>query len=289
MLKAIFLGLRPKQWVKNLFIFLPLIFGKKLFVFPANLDTLWAGFLFSIGTGAVYLVNDIIDLEFDQAHPVKRSRTLASGKLNLRQAKISAGILFFLCAIFSLILNTPFGITVIVYFIFNFLYSKIFKDIYIVDIFCIALFLLLRIIAGGFVAGVYLSGWIILLAVLLAVFLGLNKRRQEAKLLSVRLYPCRKVMLKYKLPFLDRMVTAVALLIFIAYLLYTLDSRTVALFGSPKLLYSLPFVYYGIFRYLNLIRKANSDGDPTRIILTDRLLQLTVFCWVIVCVAVIYK
>lgn len=161
-MKYFLFSLRPKQWIKNLFIFLPLIFGKKLFVFPANLSSAAAFLLFSATAGSAYLINDIIDLEKDKLHPAKRLRPIASGKLNKGQARISALILGVLSVVFSFMLNSHFGWVVIAYLVFNLIYSRILKDIVIIDVFCIGGFFLLRIIAGSVVAEVELSHWIIL-------------------------------------------------------------------------------------------------------------------------------
>jgi len=176
--RYLFFSLRPKQWIKNLLIFLPLIFGKKLLVFPANLKTVIAFCFFSLVSSVVYLVNDIIDIEKDKLHPTKRLRPLASGKVSIKQATITAFVLGILSVALCFMLDVYFGYIVVIYLVFNFVYSKILKDAVIIDVFCISGFFLLRIISGGVVTGVELSHWIIIMAALLALFLGFNKRRQ---------------------------------------------------------------------------------------------------------------
>lgn len=286
--KYVFFSLRPKQWIKNLFIFLPLIFGQKLFVFPANLKTVIAFCLFSLAASAVYLVNDIIDIEKDKIHPTKRLRPIASGKVSIRQATITAFILGILSIALSFMLNVYFAYMVIIYIVFNFIYSKILKDAVIIDVFCIGGFFLLRIISGSVVAGVELSHWIIIMTVLLALFLGFNKRRQELKLLERKAIHHRRVLTKYSLYFIDQMIAVITSSIVVTYMLYTVDVRTVREFGTKNLMFSIPFVYYGIFRYLYLIHKIEKSDGPTQILLSDRMLQLSIVLWIVVCGAAIY-
>lgn len=287
-MKYLFFALRPKQWIKNLFIFLPLIFGKKLFDFPNNFKIIAAFFLFSLTSGVVYLINDIIDLEKDRLHPTKKLRPIASGKVSISQALITACILGILSIIFSFMLDIYFGWVVVAYLIFNLIYSKILKDAVIIDVFCIGAFFLLRIIAGGVVAGVEMSHWIIFLTVLLALFLGFNKRRQELRLLERKAATHRHVLLKYNTYFIDQMIAVITSSIVVVYMLYTVDARTVGEFGTKHLIYSIPFVYYGIFRYLYLIHKLGKSGDPMRILLSDGKMQFNLALWIIVCIAVIY-
>jgi len=287
-MKYLFFALRPQQWIKNLFIFLPLIFGKKLFVLTTNLKAAVAFILFSITASVAYLINDIIDIEKDKFHPTKRLRPIASGKMSIKQAKIIALMLGILFIVLSFMLNIYFGWVVIVYLILNVVYSKFLKDLAIIDVFCIGGFFLLRIIAGSIIAGVEMSHWIIIMTVLLALFLGLNKRQQELRLLERNATSHRYVLTEYNLYFIDQMITVITSSIVITYMLYTVDTRTVREIGSRNLIYSIPFVYYGIFRYLYLIHKTNRDGDPTRILLSDRVMQINIALWIIVCIVVIY-
>lgn len=287
-MKYLFFALRPRQWIKNLFIFLPLIFGKKLFHFPTNLKVVFAFSVFSIAASAVYLINDIIDVEKDRLHPTKQLRPIASGKVSIKQAQIVALILSILSIAFSFLLDLYFGLVVLAYLVFNLIYSKFLKEAVIVDIFCIGGFFLLRIIAGSAVAGVEMSHWIIIITVLLALFLGFSKRRQELKLLERKVTSHRQVLTRYNTYFIDQMVTVITSSIVVVYMLYTVDARTVKEFGTKHLIYSIPFVYYGVFRYLYLIHKLHKDGDPTRILLSDRKMQLNLALWIIVCIFVIY-
>lgn len=287
-LKYLFLSLRPNQWIKNLFIFLPLIFGKKLFVYPANLKCVIAFFLFSLAAGVVYLINDVVDIEGDKVHPLKRLRPIASGKIGVQAAWVTAFVLGVVSIVFSFLLNKYFGWIVVVYLVFNYVYSKILKELVIIDVFCLGVFFLLRVLAGTIVVQVELSYWMIFMAVLLALFLGFTKRRQELRLLEGNEAAHRFVLTKYSAYFIDQMTAVITSSIVVTYMLYTVDSRTVGIFGTRNLIFSIPFVYYGVFRYLYLIHKRREDGDPTHVLLSDRMMQINLFLWVGVCIGVIY-
>jgi 4-hydroxybenzoate polyprenyltransferase len=280
--------LRPKQWIKNFFIFLPLIFGKKLFSYPINLNVVAAFFLFSITSSVVYFINDIIDVEKDKLHPTKRLRPIASGKLRMPEAWAAASILGAVSIACSFLLDIYFGIIVTAYLVFNILYSMILKNAVIIDVFCISGFFLLRIIAGSIVANVQMSHWIIFMTVLLALFLGFSKRRQELNMLGKEAIRHRRTLTQYNIYFIDQMVLVITSSIAVCYMLYTVDPATITRFGSSHLMYSIPFVYYGIFRYLYLIHKLKREGDPTRILAADKKTQLNIALWLVVCIAVIY-
>lgn len=288
-LKYIFYSLRPKQWIKNLFIFLPLIFGKKLFVYPENVMAVAAFVLFSLTSGVVYLVNDIIDIEKDKRHPTKKLRPIASGKVTVTEAAISAVVLGIFTLVASFILSKPLTVVLAVYVAFNYLYSKVLKDAVIIDVFCLGVFFYLRVMAGSAVTGVTLSHWILFMTVLLALFLGFNKRRQELSILGrPAAISHRMILSQYSVYFIDQMIGVVTASIVVVYMLYTVDARTVKEFGTEHLIYTIPFVYYGIFRYLYLIHKLKKDGDPTRVLLSDNKMQLNLAAWVIITILVIY-
>lgn len=287
-MKDLFLSLRPKQWVKNLFIFLPLIFGKKLFSFPENAASAAAFLIFSLAAGAIYLINDIIDIKKDRLHPAKSRRPLASGKVSVSSAKIAAVVLIIFSTAAAWALNVNFAKIILIYFIFNLLYSRTLKEVVIIDVFCVGGFFLLRVIAGAYIAGIEPSHWIVIMTVLLALFLGFNKRRQELELLKNEAPAHRDVLTKYNIYFIDQMIAVVTSSIVVVYMLYTVDAKTISLFGSRHLMFSIPFVYYGIFRYLYLIHKLHKDADPTQILLSDRNIQASVLLWVVICAAIIY-
>jgi 4-hydroxybenzoate polyprenyltransferase len=281
-------SLRPGQWVKNLFIFLPLVFGKKLFVYPENLEVLAAFCLFSLVSSTAYIFNDLIDLGHDKLHSLKRHRPIASGRVSAREAVMLASFLGGAALLLSFRLNSCFGCLVLVYFALNIIYSKILKKLVIIDVFCIAVFFLLRILAGSIISGAIPSCWIIFMTGLLALFLGFSKRRQELNLHEQNPASTRSVLDKYNTYFIDQMISVVTSSVVITYMLYAVNSRTVKAFGSEHLIYGVPFVYYGIFRYLYIIHKQNKGSDPTGIVLSDLPLQLNLLLWLSVCIGVIY-
>ena len=287
-MKYLFFALRPQHWVKNFFIFLPLVFGKKLAVWPYNVNTLLVFFAFSLAASVAYLVNDILDVEKDKLHPTKRLRPIASGKVKIRDAYLLAFILACL-SVFSLYaINPGLGYLVVFYLAANILYSKILKKIVIVDIFCIGGFFLIRIAVGSIAADVVMSYWIIFMTFLLALFLGFNKRRQELSLPEKKMADHRSVLLEYNEYYIDQMIAVVTSSIVIVYMLYTIDARTVKEFGTHHFIYTVPFVYYGIFRYLYVIHKLRKEGDPTRILFIDKSMQINLILWFFVCVGIIY-
>jgi len=287
-IKYLFFALRPKQWLKNFFIFLPMLFGGRLFDSQITMEIIFAFILFSMASSSVYLFNDIIDLKNDKLHPLKKLRPLPSGKISVFQASFVASVLAIFLITFSFILDINFGYLIIIYLSFNIIYSMILKHFVVIDVFSIGFFFLLRILAGCIIAEVILSHWIVFCTVLLALFIGFNKRRHELKLLKKRAYGHRSVLDSYSPYFIDQMVSVITSSIVVVYMLYTVDGNTVRNVGSDHLIYSIPLVYYGIFRYLYLIHKRGKGGDPTNILLNDKKLQIDLILWVIVCITIVY-
>jgi 4-hydroxybenzoate polyprenyltransferase len=241
-------------------------------------------FLFCLASSGVYLINDIIDLESDRKHPQNKSRPLASGKITPLQACTAALVLFICALVPAFFFNFYVGLVMAAYLVLNGVYMVWLKNIVIVDVFCIGAFFYLRVLAGALTAGTVLSHWIILASTLLALFLGFNKRRFD---LGVSI-DNRPVYAKYSQYFIDRMVSIVSSSIVIAYALYTMDAQTIARFGTTHLFYTIPFFYYGLFRYMYLLDRGDVGGDPTRIVLKDHIMQLNIVLWLASCVAVIY-
>lgn len=274
-MKYFILSLRPKHWIKNCFIFLPLIFGGKLFYPPAALKSILAFILFSAASGVVYIINDISDMGKDKLHPLKRLRPVASGKISAKLAGMMASLLAVPAVLFSFLLDARLGWIIVIYLASNLLYSKILKEAFLINVICIGFFFLLRIIAGGVAADVELSPWIIIMSLLLALFLGFNKRYKES------VQAGKKMILR---PILALITPS----ILICYILYTLDTKTIHRAGTNHLIYSIPFVFYGVLRYLYIINKKNAGGDPTYILFADKRLQLNLLLWSAVCIGVIY-
>ena len=284
MIKDIFFAIRPYQWMKNFFVFAPLLFGNKLFDLSAFLKTTLMFVLFSLTASAIYLINDINDLENDRQNPDKRFRSLALGKFTELQAKIAAGILGSIAIGCSFMLDIRAAGVLIVYVGLNGLYMKFFKKEVILDAFCIGGFFFLRILAGAVAGEVFLSNWLILCTILLALFLAFNKRHYDLRLVKQGSF----LKNNYSRYFINRMVSIISASLVIVYALYAADPETITKFGTNHLLYTIPFVYYGLFRYLYLIDKKGLGGDPTRILLSDGRMQLNLLLWVFACIAIIY-
>lgn len=287
-IKYFFSALRPQHWVKNFLIFLPLIFGKKLFIYPANLNVVIAVPIFSMAAFAAYLVNDILDREKDKFYPQKRLRPVASGKISVKEAKVLALILAFVSLGLAIALNINFALILAAYIVLNVIYSKVLKNILIIDILCISIFFILRILAGSIVAEIIPSPWIILMTLLLSSFLGFSKRYQELKFLGGREIPHRQVLVKYSVSFLNRTMGFIAFLTILTYVLYTLDAITIKQAGNKNLIYSSPFVACGILRYLYLVHKINNVIDPVYILISDSAMQINIVLWVGVCIKLLY-
>ena len=287
-IKYFLLLLRPKQWVKNLFIFIPLIFGKKFFSFHHVIYSSTTFFIFCIVSGVAYIFNDIQDLENDKVSPVKASRPLVSNKINIKEASLIACFLGILGILWAFYFNLKLGLLVSLYLFINLLYSKILKKIVIIDVFCIAGFFLLRIVAGAVVIQVEVSHWLIFMIILLALFLGFNKRRREIENLKEKAILSRDVLERYDIYFIDQMNSIIAASIVATYMLYTIDLRTVNMFGTKNLIYTIPFVYYGIFRFIYLMHKKEVDSDPVNVLFSDFKMKLNIVLWVLVCFIVIY-
>jgi 4-hydroxybenzoate polyprenyltransferase len=287
-MKQLLIAMRPKHWIKNLFLFLPLVFGEKLFSSPENYRVVIGFLIFSVTASAIYLLNDVLDMENDKLHSVKKLRPLAAGSVSPRTAVGTAVLLCALALFCGFKLDFYFGLSLVSYVVLNFLYMKYMKHVVILDVFCLGIFFVVRIIAGTALADVAFSHWMIFMVVLLAMFLGFNKRRQEFQQMGEDAVSHRSVLAKYNLYFIDQMISVLTSSLVIVYMLYTVDERTLRGFGTAHLYYSVPFVYYGIFRYLYLVHKRKTAEDPTFVLLSDGMMQLNLVLWAAICVGVIY-
>jgi len=280
--------MRPKQWVKNLFVLSPLLFSQHLFEANTLLMS-WAGFaVFSLTASTIYILNDIIDAKKDRLHPVKAHRPIASGALPVRVAWIAVFLLTPLSILLAWMLRAEFAIVVILYFVLNAVYSAFLKRAVIIDVMTIAASFVLRIVAGAVIIAVPMSEWLLICTSLLALFLGFSKRRHEIMILEGDAHIHRPVLLEYNTYFLDQMISLVTASTLLCYILYTVADDTVLKFGSKNLLLTTPFVLYGLFRYLYLVHQRQTGGDPTTVFLTDKPLMLNVFLWASSVVFIIY-
>ncbi len=270
---------RPEHWVKNLFVFIPAFFAARLSDPWLLLRAGICFMAFSMTASAVYILNDLADAEQDKNHPDKCKRPIASGAVSKTSAIILLAIMLgsgFLAAFY---LGWPVLIISAVYFIVNILYSFSLKHIAIVDVSLIGLGFLLRVFAGGAATGVEVSQWLIVLTFLLALILGLAKRRGEY-LVETKGHTFRKALEGYNLPFLDVSMVVCSTVAIVAYLMYCFSPEVTERIGSDRIFYSAFFVVIGILRYLQLTLVYNKTESPTRALLRDRFLQLTLLCWI---------
>lgn len=281
--------LRPKQWIKNVIVFAALIFAKQLFS-PALAFASGRAFLaFCLTASAVYILNDIADVEADRAHPVKRNRPLASGALSRRSALIILFLLLALDVIICLQMPTLFSMVLVSYFLLNLAYSFKLKEVILLDVFLIAAGFMLRVLGGAYAIGAQVSSWIVLCSMFISLFLGFAKRRAEL-VHAGEAGPAvqRPVLMLYRVEFLDQMLTIAAAGAVISYALYTVAPRTMEMFGTEKLIYTTIFVIYGVFRYLYLIHFGRESENPTNALTSDVPIIVNGLLWVIACIYLIY-
>ncbi|MEW6566740.1 MAG: decaprenyl-phosphate phosphoribosyltransferase, partial [Chloroflexota bacterium] len=287
MLGLILKSLRPRQWPKNAFIFAALVFDRQLFS-PIPFLRIAAGFLLlCLASGLVYIINDLVDLPFDRQHPTKRNRPLASGRLSVEAGRAAAAILTAVTLAASLALNLNFALIVAAYFVSNLLYSFWLKHIPIIDVFVVASGFVLRVAAGVVLLTVErFSPWLYVCTTLLALYIGFGKRRAEMVLLAEGANAHRRVLDGYTIPLLDNLIIIVSGTSIVAYSLYTFSA--VNLPSNHLMMLTIPFVMYGIFRYLLLIHVNNAGGAPEEMLLSDRPLLATVLLWGLSSVAILY-
>ncbi len=285
----IFRSLRPKQWTKNIILFAPLIFSQNIGNRELALSTLISFIVFCMLSSTVYILNDLIDLEQDKIHPVKSKRPLASGLLKPAYAVITFVVLLILSTVISLVyLNLLFISVAGAYFLLQVAYSIKLKHIVIIDVFSIAAGFSLRVLAGAEAIEVTFSTWLFFCTILLALFLALSKRRNEIILLDNNATNHRKILFEYSANLLDQMISIVSTTTVIAYILYTVSPETVNKFGTDNLKYTVPFVLYGIFRYLYLMHQRNEGGSPEKVLLNDRPILLTVITYCLTACYILY-
>ncbi|HVR30011.1 MAG TPA: decaprenyl-phosphate phosphoribosyltransferase [Thermoanaerobaculia bacterium] len=288
MLKALVVSLRPAQWSKNLFVLAPLVFAGGLS------DPTMAGrglLAFAVWSGAassVYLLNDLRDRGKDRLHPLKRLRPIATGALSPAAASAVSLALAGGALGGALYLGTRFGVFLLGYLVLNVLYSFGLKNVVILDVMAVAFGYVLRVEGGAAAIGVEVSTWILLCTTFVALFLAFSKRRHELLLLSENAAHQRGVLIHYGPTFLDQMINVVTASTLISYALYTLAPETADKFGTPGLTYTLPFVLFGIFRYLYLVYQVTDERNPTEAILRDLPSVLNVALWGLAVVAIIY-
>ena len=269
-------------------VFAALAFSKHLFERGPLLRSLLAFSLFCALSGAVYLLNDVADVERDRLHPVKRLRPVASGELAVRTAALVAAGLGLGALGGSWLLGPAVLISAACYLVLNLLYSLWLKEVVIVDVLAVSLGFVIRAVAGGVAIGVAVSDWLLICTVLLALFLSLSKRRYELTSLSGAAPGHRASLAEYSPYLLDQMIGVVTASCLMAYAFYTTAEETRQKFQTDRLAWTIPFVLYGIFRYLYLVHQKEKGGSPTDVLLTDRPLLVAVALWAVAVVAIVY-
>ncbi|MBK7877202.1 MAG: decaprenyl-phosphate phosphoribosyltransferase [Planctomycetes bacterium] len=293
-------ALRPHQWVKNVFVLAALVFagGERGALLSGDrwdlYRTLFAFAAFCLGSSAIYLVNDVMDVESDRLHPTKKKRPIAAGEVRVPTA-LGASVL---CVLGALLLgheaggsSVPVMWIVAAYMALNLAYSLKLKHVVIVDAFCIAAGFILRVLAGGQAANAVISHWLVLCTLFLALFLALCKRRAETDLLGENRGGHRSILLEYNTAFLDQMVTVLAACTIVTYTMYTVAEETVHKFGSGyRLMWTVPFVVFGLARYMLLVHTQKGGGSPTKVLLGgDLLFFLNGLGWVATVVWAVYS
>jgi len=292
--------IRVHQWVKNLFVFVPLLFSLHLFDLNYFLQTLSAFFVFCLASSAIYVINDIVDIEADRVHPVKKNRPLPSGQITVQSAVITASLLLIVVFWLMMYFNKEFIFLVVGFIFLNVVYSFWWKNIVLLDIFSIAAGFSIRVLAGAFAIQVPISSWLLLTTMFISLFLGVMKRRSELVLVSEKILKnsdpleqtaatSRKVLAQYSLNFADQMATIAAAGVIICYALYSVAPRTVSVFQTERLIYTTPFVVFGIFRFMYLEYISGKGENTTRLIATDIYMILDVLAYVLATIVIIYK
>jgi 4-hydroxybenzoate polyprenyltransferase len=286
--KLLFLTLRPEQWTKNLLVLAGVLFSGRLRDAGAVLAALGAFAVFCALSSAIYIFNDVADRHADKQHPLKCMRPIACGDLAPRTA-IVAGIVLTIAALLAAFLIRP-GLAAVsaAYLVLLFLYSTTLKHMVIVDVLVIAVGFVLRAVAGAVAVDVPISHWLLVCTTLLALFLALSKRRHELTLLGDGAIGHRRSLEEYSPYLLDQMIAVVTASTLVAYTLYTTDRETAARLGTNRLGLTIPFVLYGIFRYLYLVHQKRGGGSPANLLITDRPLLACVALWALSVVLILY-
>lgn len=287
MIPGILKTLRPKQWTKNGAIFVALVFDVKLFQPEPFIKTLLGFILLCFISGTVYLINDLVDIKKDRQHPTKKNRPIPSGQVPVNAAIITAILLPALCLPLSFWLDPYFGIVLTGYLLLQIAYSLILKNVVIVDVLTLAAGFVLRV-AGGvvLVEAERFSPWLYVFTVLISLFLGLGKRREELALLKEQASTTRTILNEYNLPFLDEMMAVVTAGTVMTYAFYTFFAPNLP--ANHLMMLTIPFVIYGIFRYLYIIHVQGNGGPPDEVLLTDRPMQISLVLFMLTVIAILY-
>jgi 4-hydroxybenzoate polyprenyltransferase len=285
---AVLESLRPAQWLKNGFVFAALIFSRSLTDWHRTAVVALAAVVFCLVSSAAYVLNDVLDAPEDRQHPSKRLRPVASGRLGVRAALSAAAGLTLVGLAGAWWLDFEFFLVTAAYVALTGLYSCFLKRVMLLDVFVIAAGFILRVLGGGVVIHVEISSWLIVCTTLLALFLALTKRRHELVLLGGTASNHRPILAHYTPYFLDQLIGIVTASTVMSYSLYTLSDDVMRKFPGKRLELTIPFVLFGIFRYLYLVHRTSDAGSPIRLLLTDRVLLAVVLLWAAAVIFIIY-
>lgn len=285
--------IRPHQWLKNVFVMIPMFFGGSL-LDPSDIRaSVVTFFAFSFIASSVYCFNDIIDVEADRRHPVKCKRPIASGAISVRSARALMALMFLLSVGTVCLLDTythviNVGLVILIYYILNILYCSKLKQYAIVDVCIIAFGFVLRVLAGGFATDIALSKWLVLMTFLLTLFLSFAKRRDDVLRMNETGEPPRKNTIRYNLTFINQAITITASVTLVCYIMYTVSPEVVNRFHSDLLYLTSVFVLLGLLRYIQITVVDKRSGDPTKMMLRDRFTQCVVLLWALTFLVLIY-
>ena len=280
--------IRINNWVKNLFIFIPLFFSSELLNPDKFILTLFGSLGFSLVTSFVYIINDVFDIDFDKNHPDKKNRPIPSGIISIRKSLLIGLILFILGLITLWVSSFHSFLITIFYFILNVAYSFKLKHVPIIDFVVISIGFVIRILIGGVIGEIELSQWIIVMVFLLSLFIAVTKRRDDVYQFEVEDKVNRKVVDKYTVEFMDKIITIVSSVLIVSYLLFITSEDVVLRYSTNSLLITFIFVLIGIFRYNQITYVYNKSGSPIKILFKDRFLQIILFCWTLTFFVIIY-
>lgn len=285
--------IRPHQWLKNVFVMIPMFFGGSL-LDPSDIRaSVITFFAFSFIASSVYCFNDIIDVDADRRHPVKCKRPIASGAISVKSARALMALMFLLSAGMVCLLDTythviQVGLVILVYYLLNILYCSKLKQYAIVDVCIIAFGFVLRVLAGGFATDIVLSNWLVLMTFLLTLFLSFAKRRDDVLRMNETGEPPRKNTIRYNLTFINQAITITASVTLVCYIMYTVSPEVVNRFHSDLLYLTSVFVLLGLLRYIQITVVDKKSGDPTKMMLRDRFTQCVVMVWALTFLVLIY-
>ena len=280
--------IRPHQWLKNAFLFAPLVFARHLFSWQDLARVAMAFVAFSLVAGAIYILNDVMDVEVDRAHPTKRHRPIPAGRLGIRDALAAMAALVVISLGALAWLSWSAAALAGGYFLLNVAYSRQLKHVAFVDVATIGVGFVVRVLVGAVVIDVPFTAWLLACTFLLAVYLGLGKRRHELLLMQETGEAKRPVLERYRLEHLDLALWGSAGVTAVSYLLYTLDPVTVAKFGTRALVWTTPFIVFGLLRFRALMVRADNPRSPTDSMLHDPLFAINLLAWGAVIVAIVY-